>query len=246
MVKPKVSNQKGPDNPKHSFSSTGTYETLTPEAKKLAQLIPAMQDDECVVWEKNMIEGKPYGRVYYEGNMRHAARAIYSIVHGPIPEGLVVRHKCKTKTCVNINHLELGTHRDNMHDKFRDGTLPCGENHSKAVISEAVILDVFYRWKEGVSLRYLAKMYDVPEGALWQARQGNNWKHLGLDWTRSPRYIGTNKRYLNETQVIEIHKKWRRGIDMGWIAEEYGVSAGALSNIVKGRSWGKLGLEWIR
>jgi len=42
-----------------------------------------------------------------------AHRASYKAFKGPIPEGLVLDHKCKTRCCVNPDHLEPVTYAEN-------------------------------------------------------------------------------------------------------------------------------------
>lgn len=43
-------------------------------------------------------------------------RLVYQIHNGDLHSDLVVRHKCDNPPCVNPEHLEIGTHSDNMND----------------------------------------------------------------------------------------------------------------------------------
>ena len=46
----------------------------------------------------------------------YAHRWVWEAVNGPIPKGLVVRHKCDNRLCFRLSHLELGTVADNNRD----------------------------------------------------------------------------------------------------------------------------------
>lgn len=59
-------------------------------------------------------EGR-YGAFYYEGNVIPAHVASWLMFRGPIPDGATdVDHLCRKTLCVNPDHLDPKTHRENV------------------------------------------------------------------------------------------------------------------------------------
>lgn len=69
----------------------------------------------CWFWSKQCLPSG-YGCIKVDGRDLLAHRASWASINGSIPPGAVVRHKCDVPQCVNPDHLELGTPRDNRHD----------------------------------------------------------------------------------------------------------------------------------
>lgn len=72
----------------------------------------------CWLWG-GPLNDKGYGSTTYLGRKDRAHRASYSEYIAPIPPGLFVLHKCDVPSCVNPNHLFVGTQIDNMQDCSR-------------------------------------------------------------------------------------------------------------------------------
>jgi hypothetical protein len=81
--------------------------------------------DGCWPW-RGGISSSGYGNLNVPGTRRKilAHRAVYELTFGPIPDGLLVLHRCDNPRCVRPEHLFLGTHRENAHDKIRKGRAP--------------------------------------------------------------------------------------------------------------------------
>ncbi|MFJ9387747.1 HNH endonuclease signature motif containing protein [Nocardioides sp. NPDC101246] len=74
----------------------------------------------CWIWSAYRDE-KGYGSFGWNGKLIKAHRAAYELTFGPIPSGAHVLHSCDNPSCVNPDHLSLGTHTENMRQKVARG-----------------------------------------------------------------------------------------------------------------------------
>jgi hypothetical protein len=87
---------------------------------------PTPQPTPCRLWQ-GAIDGDGYGQMADwkrgRGHKKYAHRWVWEMANGPIPPGLVVRHKCDNRVCFRLSHLELGTVADNNRDASERGHL---------------------------------------------------------------------------------------------------------------------------
>lgn len=81
----------------------------------------AVDENGCWIWQRAKYP-TGYGSVSLNRGGGYAHRLTWEIVNGrPIPAGLCICHHCDVPSCVNPEHLFLGTHQENVHDAQRKG-----------------------------------------------------------------------------------------------------------------------------
>jgi hypothetical protein len=68
----------------------------------------------CVVWQLALTKAG-YARIEMAPEKRKVFvhRIVYELNVGPIPEGMVIDHLCRNRACINYEHLEVVTIREN-------------------------------------------------------------------------------------------------------------------------------------
>lgn len=121
--------------------------------------------DECWPWTANR-DGDGYGQLtVLEGDRRtteKAQRVSWRLANGPIPDGMLVLHRCDNPPCVNPAHLFLGTHRDNVADCDAKG------RRAQATFDRRAADEVRRRHASGESQVSLAASYGTSRITIWR------------------------------------------------------------------------------
>ena len=119
-----------------------------------------------------------YGQIWFNRKMLLAHRFSWMIHFDSIPEGLLVCHKCDNKSCVNPNHLFLGTNKDNTKDMFDKGraSLRSGENQIQAKLTYRKVKKIIslYRTKKYLQ-REIGIKFGVSQPTISNILNSKTW-----------------------------------------------------------------------
>ena len=123
-----------------------------------------------------------YGYMFYRGKTVRHHRYAYCQAHGielEEIEGLVVRHKCDNRACVNPDHLELGTTQDNVDDRMRRGrnTPTAGTINGMAVLTDSQVLEIRERARRELQ-KDIAKDFGISQSAVSRIVTRKRWTHV--------------------------------------------------------------------
>jgi hypothetical protein len=112
------------------------------------------------------------------GKVEILHRMIYKEKYGEIPQGMEVCHTCDNPSCINIEHLFLGTHLDNMRDKVGKNRQhrPIGEKNGISKLTEEQVKNI--RNSNEITLKKLSKKYKVSFTLIGLIKRGIAWKHM--------------------------------------------------------------------
>lgn len=129
----------------------------------------------CWLWGGNL-HRQGYGRIF--GYYAH--RLSYHIHNGEIPHGMHVLHRCDNPCCVNPDHLWLGTHADNMRDKFLKGRAPSvhiySEDRWNAKLTIKDILSIKAKYLFGMLQKDIAAQYNVSRATICLIINNKTWQ----------------------------------------------------------------------
>ena len=148
-----------------------------PAAERLAHRSERQGD--CVVFT-GCTNASGYGQITIANKQVAVHRVAYELAHGPIPEGLVIRHKCDNPPCIDPSHLELGTPQDNVMDKVARGRTLKGSRNGSSKLVEAQVAEILEGLAMGVTHKVLAQRHGVATSTIGRISTREHWKHVGV------------------------------------------------------------------
>jgi len=144
------------------------------EKMKVAFFKHVDKTESCWLW-RNANKGKGklhYGSLAFRGKSYLAHRASWKLHNGDIPERMWVLHKCDNPSCVNPDHLFLGTALDNQRDKLEKG---------RCVVERLTVKkvkEIRNKLEMGVRSDRLAKDYGVSATTIHCIKSRKTWKDI--------------------------------------------------------------------
>lgn len=136
----------------------------------------------CWLWTGSK-RGNGYGSFRGpDGLVTATHRFSYEKYIGIIPKENDVLHSCDNPSCVNPEHLFLGTHTDNMRDMWGKGrNSHIGEKNSRSILTESKVREMRKMYLTGAySCRELGIMFGVAVNTASYAIRGKSWPHVSI------------------------------------------------------------------
>lgn len=148
-----------------------------PIADRLSYLSEQVGD--CLVWT-GATNRWGYGRCRVNGQPSRAAHVVAWETYNnrPVPQGMVVRHRCDNPPCIRRDHLEIGTTADNNRDRAERLRSCKGEQHHSARLTETQVLEIRDRAHSGSSIGSLAAEFSVHYNTIDKIVRRQSWGWL--------------------------------------------------------------------
>lgn len=148
---------------------------------------------DCWQWSGS-VTSKGYGRFSYNGKAERAHRVSWLLHFGPIPDGMLVCHRCDNPGCVNPDHLFLGTAAENTMDmdaKGRRVNAPLtGDDHyarqdpsrvlrgEQSAPAKLTVQQVIAIRASSETQTRLARRYGITQAAVSSIIRRRTWAHV--------------------------------------------------------------------
>ena len=138
---------------------------------------------DCINWSKSLGHNG-YAITTRNNKTYRAHRLVYCDYHGidhSDIKGMVVRHTCDNRKCINPEHLVIGTHQDNMDDMKKRNRTAKGEAHGRAKLSEVdikTIRDRYIRGSKVHGLSAIAKDFGVAFQTVSKIVNRHKWQSV--------------------------------------------------------------------
>jgi hypothetical protein len=134
----------------------------------------------CIVWTGGK-NGNGYGVFRFNRKVWLTHRLAWFLKNGSIKDKLNILHKCDNPSCLNLDHLFVGTHRQNMEDRNQKGRQTRGEDVHSAKLTEHEVKTIRLLFST-IDIPYLhlklAKLFKIKASTIYFITGRKRWKHV--------------------------------------------------------------------
>lgn len=202
----------------------------------------------CWIWHARK-NPKGYGLFRYNYHVNQAGsyvcstslahRLAWVLYRGKIGN-LIVCHRCDNTSCVNPDHLFLGTQKENMQDCLRKGRLRLpppakGEQHVNALLTDAQAKEICELLNQGIIHDKIGKKFNISGKVVSAISARKRWQHVSDIYLRAPKKYGSA--VLNPEKAKEIRALYQQGRTTKQLALQFGVLPEQIRRIVTFKRW---------
>lgn len=188
-------------------------------------------ENDCWLWTGS-VNDDGYGNIWIGKSCKKTHRVSYILFKGDIPDKMCVCHKCDKRSCINPEHLWIGTHKDNMNDMVNKGRTLYAEQRKNNKIPRALYLEIVNKYLSGQRQTQLAKEYNCHSTTIWNAiHKIVPINKIDLKGEKHP--------YAKLTEgIVKMIRKYKsEGLSTKEIALKYNISTQLVNRINKRLIW---------
>ena len=153
----------------------GTDHGKRPVKDRVLECIDKSGD--CWIWT-GYKDPNGYGRLNIDLKPRLVHRLMMELEGHQLTPSQYVCHKCDNPSCVNPDHLFVGTAADNSADMAAKGRSCRGEKQGQSKLTENEVLDIRKRYEGGEVQSKIAKEYGLHQVTVSEIVTRKIWKHV--------------------------------------------------------------------
>jgi hypothetical protein len=136
----------------------------------------------CSIWLGAQTNGG-YGRSAVANRIHNTTivhKAVFQEIHGQVPSGMYVCHHCDTPSCVNVDHLFIGTPKANAQDRKQKNRSASkrGELNGNSILTSADVFQIIKLIGEKNPLVSIANKYGVSHATICAIKNKRAWRSI--------------------------------------------------------------------
>ena len=137
-------------------------------------------------WEWTGTLRKGYGRLIIGSRTEKTRKSVsahrlsYETFNGKITDGMFVCHKCDNPSCVNPEHLFLGTRQDNVNDREAKNrnNHALGESVGSSKLTKNDVKEAIKMRNNGKTYQSIANYFSVHKKTIMNIIKQKTWSHI--------------------------------------------------------------------